>query len=179
MKNFMFLIPGLFLFGCAGSVPQNISQAPTPNLTLQEAVAQSAIHKNQPVRWGGTILAVTNYAHDTEIEILAEKVDSSGRPVYSNDTQGRFLAKVDGFIDPVIYARGRTMTAYGLMDSLVTRDIGEKPYVYPVVKVQKFHLWPNPSESDYADNSNCGPFSLTAVAGIYPYGYRFGYGRCF
>ncbi|AEG01657.1 Slp family lipoprotein [Methylomonas methanica] len=179
MKIFAFLIPGLFLCGCAGSISQNISQAPAPNLTLQDAVAQSEIHKGQPVRWGGTILAVTNNANDTEIEILAEKVDSSGKPLYSNDAQGRFLAKVDGFVDPAIYSRGRKMTAYGLMDALETRKIGEKPYVYPVVKVQKYQLWPNPSESDYADNSNCGPFSLTAVAGIYPYGYRFGYGRCF
>ncbi|MCK9606351.1 MAG: Slp family lipoprotein [Methylomonas sp.] len=179
MKICWFLIPGFFLFGCAGSVPQDISQAPMPNLTLSEAVAQTSAHKDKPVRWGGTILAVTNYANDTEIEILAQKVDSSGKPVYGDVTHGRFLAKVNGFVDPVIYARGRMMTAYGLMDSLVTRDIGEKPYVYPVVKIQKFYLWPNESESDYADNYNCGPFSLTAVAGIYPYGYRFGHGRCF
>ncbi len=71
------------------------------------------------------------------------------------------------------------MTIYGVVDSVLTRPIGEKSYVYPVIKVQTFHLWSYQSEYDYPDYYNCGPFSMTAVAGIYPYGYRFGYGRCF
>ncbi len=180
MKAFTFLIAVFFLSGCASHIPQNISQAPTPNLAISEVITQTDTHKGQPVRWGGIILAVTNHVNDTEIEILAKKLDSSGKPFYDNITQGRFLARVDGFVDPAtIYPRGRMMTIYGLVDSVLTRAIGEKPYVYPVIKVQTFYLWSYESEYDYPDYYNCGPFSPTAVAGIYPYGYSFGYGRCF
>ncbi len=179
MKTFTFLIAGFFLSGCASNIPQNISQAPRPNLSVADAVAQTDPHKGQPARWGGIILGVTNHVNDTEIEILAKKLDSSGKPFYDDITQGRFLARVDGFVDPAtIYTRGNMMTTYGLVDSAQTREIGEKPYVYPVINVQKLHLWPYGSDYDYSDSYNCGPFSMTANDGIYPYGYRFGYGRC-
>ncbi|MGZ4998944.1 MAG: Slp family lipoprotein [Methylomonas sp.] len=179
MKTFTFLIAGFLLSGCAGKIPQNISQAPTPNLTLSDVIAQTDAHKGQPVRWGGIILGVTNHVNDTEIEILAKKVNSSGQPFYDDVAQGRFLARVNGFVDPAtIYTRGRMMTVYGLVDSVQTRSIGEKPYAYPVIKAQTFNLWPYESEYAYSDYYDCGPFSMTAVAGIYPYGYSFGYGRC-
>ena len=180
MKAFTFLIAVFFLSGCASRIPQNISQAPTPNLTLSEVIAQTDSHKGQTVRWGGIILAITNHLNDTEIEILAKNVDSSGKPFYDKVSQGRFLARVDGFVDPAtLYTRGRTITIYGLVDSVLTRAIDEKPYVYPVIKVQTFNLWSYESEYEHTDYYNCGPFSMTAVAGIYPYGYSFGYGRCF
>ena len=167
-----------FLSGCASLIPQNISQSPTPDPVLSEVIAQTDAHKGQPVRWGGIILTVSNHANDTEIEILAKELGSSGKPVDEDVALGRFLARVAGFVDPAVYAQGRTLTIYGLVDSVLTRSIGEKPYVYPVIQAQTLYLWPRESENTYLDYYPCGPNSFTSNFGIYPYGYRYGYGRC-
>jgi len=180
MKILTILIVWIFLSGCARNIPQNIGQAPMPDLRLSEVVAEADAHKGQAVRWGGVILAITNHVDVTEIEILAKQVDSSGKPEYEDVAQGRFLARVEGFIDPAaINNRGNMITIYGLVDSELTRPIGEKPYVYPVIKAMEFYIWPYMSDYDYFGYFDCGPFSMTSVAGIYPYGYSFGYGRCF
>lgn len=179
MKTFMFLITVFVLSGCASRIPQNISQAPTPDLALSEVIAQNNAQKNPPVRWGGSILNVANHSNETEIEILAKELGSSGKPVDGDVTQGRFLARVDGFVDPAVYAQGRMLTIYGLVDSVLTRKIGEKPYLYPVIKVQTLYLWPRESEYVYPDYYpyGYGPYGYYSTFGYYPYGYRYGFGR--
>lgn len=172
MKTFIFLAAVLFLSGCASRIPQNISEEPTPDLTISDVIAQVDARKNQPVRWGGSILTVTNHANDTEIEILAKMLDSSGKPVEGDDSRGRFLARVDGFIDPAVYAKGRLLTIYGLVNSVLTRKIGEKPYAYPVILAQTTYLWPKESEYVYRDYYY--PYGYYGPYGMYPYGYWYG-----
>lgn len=171
MKTFLWVVFAVMLTGCASRVPQLIRQVPKPNPTLADALASSD-PQNQPVRWGGAILAVVNHPNDTEIEILTRKLGRYGKPVDSDETQGRFLARVDGFLDPAIYAQGRLLTVYGLIDSWENRNVGEKSYRYPLIKVQTHYLWPKEPENVYPayDPYGYGPY------GFYPYGYRYGLG---
>lgn len=181
MKIFILLTAIFFLSACASRIPHNISQAPTPNLTISEVIAQRDAQKHRPVRWGGAILTVTNHANDTEIEILAKTLDSSGKPIDGDDSQGRFLARVNEFVDPAVYAQGRMLTVYGLIDSLLTRNIGEKPYVYPLIQAQTLYLWPRESGYPYSGYYPYGYYhpGYYSPFGYYPYGYGFGlgYGR--
>ncbi|MGZ4959936.1 MAG: Slp family lipoprotein [Methylomonas sp.] len=177
MKTFVLLITVFFLAGCASTIPQNIRQAPIPDLSISAVIAQGSAWNHHPVRWGGSILTVANHASETEIEILAKTLDSSGKVVDSDDTQGRFLVRVDGFVDPAVYAKGRLVTVYGLVDAVITRNIGQTPYVYPVIKAQTVYLWPKEPEYIYRDYYDpygyyYGPY------GMYPYGYWYGgFGR--
>lgn len=175
MKTFKILIAMFLISGCANRIPPTITQVPTPNPAISDVIAQTDAHKNRPVRWGGSILTVTNHQNDTEIEILAKELDGSGKPVDGDETLGRFLTKVTGFIDPAIYAQGRMLTVFGLVDTALTRVIGEKPYAYPVIQAQTFYLWPK--EPEYADPYYYPPYGYYYNFGYYPYGYRYGYMR--
>ena len=180
MKILICLSTVFLVSACATSVPQNISQAPTPNPSLAEVLAQPDAHKGEFVRWGGVVLAVAKPANQTEIEIQVKQVDSSGKPISTDLTQGRFLAKLAAGVEPAQpYAPGSMVTIYGMLDSVQTRSIAEKPYDYPLINVQKLYTWSAESDYNFPDYYSCGPLSMTAVAGIYPYGYSFGYGRCF
>ncbi|MCQ8129848.1 Slp family lipoprotein [Methylomonas rivi] len=172
MKNLLFVMLALVLSGCASHIPLTVRKAPTPNPTLADALAQAEPLK-QPVRWGGTILAVVNHPNDTEIEILAKKLGRYGKPSDGDDTQGRFLARVDGFLDPAVYAQGRLVTVFGLIDALVERNVGEKPYRYPLIKAQSQYLWPREVENPYPGYY---PYGYYGPYGFYPYGYRYGFG---
>lgn len=172
MKSLLFILLAIVLSGCASKVPVILRKPPVPDATIENVLAQTELQK-QPVRWGGSILTVVNHTNDTEIEILAKKLGRYGKPVDGDDTQGRFLARVDGFLDPAIYARGRLLTVYGTIDSMVDRNVGEKPYRYPLLKVQSQYLWPRELENNYPD-----PYGYYGPYGFYPYGYyRFGYRR--
>ena len=47
------------------------------------------------VRWGGAIASVENRRDETWIEIVE-------RPLNTDKSAGRFLARVDGFLDPAV-----------------------------------------------------------------------------
>lgn len=169
MRNSIFLVIVLSLSSCASRIPLDIRTAPTFNPTPSAVIGQADAFKNRPVRWGGTVLSVANHEKDSEIEILAEDLDRSGKPVGSDASRGRFLARVEGFIDPAVYAQGRSLTVYGWVDSVIRREIGQKPYDYPVIRVKTLYLWPR--EPEYAYRSYY-PY-------YYPYGFRYGLGYGF
>ena len=82
------------------------------------------------------------------MEILSRPLIYQGEPDSDAASDGRFLARFEGFLDPVAYAPKREITIRGRLESTILRHIGEYPYRYPLIKVESFHLWPEESESD-------------------------------
>ena len=167
----------ILLSGCQSRVPLEIRE-PLPGSPSVSAVQ----HDIKPyagisVRWGGVIVSVENRPNETWIEIVSKKLDHNGQPVNSDVSLGRFLARIEGFLDPAIYKAEREVTVYGVVESLVTRKIGESSYVYPVVKAKRVYLWPE--YHPYADRyypwpGYYYPYYFTPYP-YYPYYYRFGY----
>lgn len=168
------LLATLLLAGCASNVPLEIQNAVPGSPGVAAASTTEATYTGQKVRWGGTVVSVETRAEDSLIELVAKELGGYGRPRETDLSEGRFLAKVPGFVDPNIYSEDRELTVYGTLDQPVTRNIGERPYTYPLVIVEKLHLWPKyepvaypPYPYHYYD-----PF-------MYPYGpwyrHRWGY----
>lgn len=99
----------------------------------------------QPVRWGGSILAVRNLPSHTEIEILARPLNADGEPRAAAKPLGRFIARVSGFLDPAEYPKDRRLTVSGPVSEVVVRNIGDYPYHYPVIDATHRYLWPEQS----------------------------------
>jgi outer membrane lipoprotein len=99
-------------------------------------------HLNAPVRWGGEVISVENRPQETWVEFLAYPLGNEGRPRYHRSSEGRFLGRFAGFLDPAVIKPGRGMTVSGTAEGVVTRNVGEYPYRFPLVKVQVYHLWP-------------------------------------
>ena len=59
---------------------------------------------------------------------------NDGRPEPGNVSLGRFLVSSDGFLDPAVYSAGREVTVYGVLQNVLVRNIGTRPYLYPLVK---------------------------------------------
>jgi outer membrane lipoprotein len=141
MKTIVLLLI-LALTGCASDTPRAIREAPAENIALPEALQNPEKHRGAAVRWGGTIAAVENRRDATWIEIVERPLDADGQPRRTDRSAGRFLARVDGFLDPTIFAPKRQVTVAGTLDGISTHAIGEHPYTYPVVHVELIHLWP-------------------------------------
>ncbi len=137
--------------GCATNVPIEIREPVAGSPTIAAIQDNPKAFQGQPVRWGGAIVSVKNAADTAEIEVVAKVLGPSGRPQRGDATLGRFLIRVTGFHDPAVFHTGRDITVYGLVDGTMSRDIGEYPYTYPVVKAIRLHGWPDYSNDPYAD----------------------------
>lgn len=135
------LVAAVLLGACASNVPAPIREAPPAQPQPDEARAEVSRYDGSTVRWGGVIAAVSNRPEDTLIEVVARPLGSSGRPRETDATQGRFLARVPGFLDPAVYAPGREITVTGRVAGLEPRPVGEYPYPYVRVDVDSHHLW--------------------------------------
>lgn len=131
----------------------------------QQTVGQSA-------RWGGVIADVRNGKDFTIIEMVNFPLKSWGRPIVKDQTNGRYLVLIDGFVDPAVYKKGRSLTVLGTLEAPQKGKIGEYTYLYPVIKASGYHLWEKEveqlAEIDYAPLW----FRHNFYSPYYPYPYR-------
>lgn len=108
------------------------------------------------MRWGGTIASVQNRADATWIEIVERELGAYGRPLETDRSEGRFLARFDGYLDASIYKVDRPITIFGVVKGQVSGFIGDYSYNFPLVHVASHYLW---REHDpYADYRYRDPY---------------------
>ncbi|WP_218355287.1 Slp family lipoprotein [Alteromonas lipotrueiana] len=152
----------LFVSGCT-MVPDNLAVPDgTALVTYQGAVTGGPQVTGRTARWGGVIAGVENKPEKTFIEIVHFPLNSYGRPNTSEETIGRFKVKIDGFVDPIVFEEGRSVTFLGSVDKPITGMVGEQPYTFPAVKARDYHLWRETSTYDVSTlyfNYNTGWYS--------------------
>ncbi|MBK8162957.1 MAG: Slp family lipoprotein [Gammaproteobacteria bacterium] len=134
--------------GCASNIPKEISDAPPGSPMVAEVRVDAQQFIGAHVRWGGTIAAVENRESETWVEVVARELDGSGQPRMTDRSAGRFIAVIDGFLDPALYAEEREITVSGVVEDEVTRKIGDYDYAFPRVRVNNYLLWPPRPEYD-------------------------------
>ncbi|KAA0070316.1 Slp family lipoprotein [Rhodanobacter sp. T12-5] len=93
------------------------------------------------VIWGGRIVQVINLADHSEIELLAYPLDSSQRPKANDSGNGRFIALLPGYAEPLDYPAGAMMTVSGKLNGSRAGKVGEADYVFPLVSAAQSHVW--------------------------------------
>lgn len=131
--------------GCAHRGPEAIRLAEVLPVTVKQAKASPEQFRNVRVRWGGTLVNVENRERETLMEVLSRPLDSDGYPDVEATAGPRFLARVDGFVDPAEYAAKRLVTVVGSINGTTDGLIGEYAYSYILVDGDAVHLWPVPS----------------------------------
>ncbi len=128
------------LAGCAGAPPVSLEGADT---TLTPSIASEGFEtvRGRRVVWGGIVVATTNHADHTVIEVLGYPLDKRTRPLTEARAQGRFLVRREGYLETVDYAPGRAVTAGGLLSGVEEGKVGEASYRYPVLSADALHLW--------------------------------------
>jgi outer membrane lipoprotein len=139
----------VLLGACATPRSDLINTPPPVDLSVAEVRADVSTHVGQRVRWGGSVAGVENRANETWLEIVSRPLDSYGRPRPSDESSGRFIAEVKGFLDPAVYAHGRLVTVAGVVRGGLTRSIGKYPYTYVAVEAEAIKLWEQPSQPSY------------------------------
>jgi len=136
----IILIAGLA--GCA-SYPDSVAVSEETRLVGFEQENQANVNKvGETARWSGVIADINNGKKQTTLDVLYYPAQSNGRPKTSKEPIGRFRVKVDKFLDPAIYRKGKSVTALGNLLPKETGKIGEYEYEYPTIGGAKVFLWP-------------------------------------
>jgi outer membrane lipoprotein len=130
----------LTLSGCV-TIPdalQGTSATPVDQLSS----VQNAPHlfTGAEARFGGTVVAMTNERGRTVLEIAAVPLDAGARPILGEPSQGRLLASVNGFLDPVDFNR-QLVTVVGPITGVREGKIGMTPYRFVTMNATGFKRW--------------------------------------
>lgn len=136
------IIVATLLLGACSTVPEKISSPATSPVTVSQAAKTPSEVKGKTIRWGGTIAKVENRQQTTRVEIVARELYDDGEPKKSDQSLGRFMADIKGFLDPAIYAVGRNLTVVGPLNGTTQGKLGEMNYTYPLVDAKSYYLWP-------------------------------------
>lgn len=111
------------------------------NVSFERVAQAPDMFVGTPVRWGGIVARIENLEKATLVEIVNLPLDSRARPVASQTTSGRFIARIQGFIDPMIYKQGKEITIVGILNDPMPGKIGKHSVNFPVVDSTGHHLW--------------------------------------
>ncbi|OOF46814.1 hypothetical protein BKK51_01735 [Rodentibacter trehalosifermentans] len=94
-----------------------------------------------PIRLGGKIIHAKALENRMELEVLSFPVVSwNAKPLMEAQSNGRFIAYLEGFIDPEIL-KNQYITVGGILKKQQTGKIDQADYVYPVIAVKHYRLW--------------------------------------
>ncbi|MFL4555528.1 Slp family lipoprotein [Yersinia kristensenii] len=130
----------LLLSGCVTIPPAIQGTTATPQQNLNLVRTDPKVFIGQEARFGGTVINVTNETHRTRLEIASVPLDSGARPILGEPSQGRVIAYVNGFLEPVDF-RGHLVTVVGPITGVEAGKIGQTPYDFVVMNATGYKRW--------------------------------------
>ena len=132
----------LLTTGCTSSaISHDLLSRVDPAATFKTVFHDPDSQKGKIVLWGGEIIETRNTKDATWIEALQYPLDRNDRPVHGAVSEGRFLIRHEGFLDPAVYVPRREVTVAGEVQGRRTQTLDEAEYAYPVVADQEVRLW--------------------------------------
>lgn len=91
--------------------------------------------------FGGVIINIQNTNEGTIIEARHSPIDFLGAIIDPDVSEGRFMGIFNGYLDPLIYKKGREITIAGELIGSREKTIGEIQYSYPLFAIREIYLW--------------------------------------
>ena len=140
----------MLLSACSTHIPPEI-KAPLAGPGIGEVRDKADAYLSQKVRWGGVIVQTENKLDNSWVTVVSFPLDDDGEPQVSDQSNGRFIARFDEFVEPLVFSAEREITVVGTLLATETREVGEFAYEYPVVRVEHHYIWPVKEDPVYVD----------------------------
>ncbi|WP_342349403.1 Slp family lipoprotein [uncultured Nitrospira sp.] len=174
---FLLFLTVLCAGGCStpyqSTLPPNLAEQIDPLLMFPRIKDDPDSFKGKLVILGGQILAAKRLQNSTQLTILQLPLIDDQEPTTElTQSQGRFIAEQQQFLDPATVPPGSRITLAVEISGSVQQSLDEDIYTYPTFLIKHFKIWPAYSP-DY-DRYRSYPQPL-----FYPYAYPYwrGYGR--
>ncbi len=161
----------VFILSCA-PFSQEVMRQVEKDIAFEDVLKDPGLFKGKVVLWGGVIIETVNRPDATLIIVRQTELDFQKQPKEMDRSQGRFIVRYEGFLDPAIYSKDREVTVSGAITGGEERLVGERRYVYPVIDARDIRLWEKRKEGPYYyDPWYGGPYPYWGPY-PYPYGWR-------
>lgn len=141
-KNLFLLLLTLSLTSCATGMSGQARSKVTYFGTFSQLQKQPDEFLRETVMWGGKVIETRPMETATELVVLQLDLTDQERPRDDDHSQGRYVARSKGFLDPAIYPKGTLVTVIGRFVETDRRMIGEMSYQYPVIEIDEIKKGP-------------------------------------
>lgn len=142
MKRILLIAIVISLISSCGHVisksVREHARADIPFSSVKENIDK---YKGMTFILGGVIVATRNTDEGSTIEAMQTPINRYGTVIDPDDSSGRFMAVEKGYLDPLIYKKGREITIAGELIGSRKKQIGEIEYAYPLFKIKEIYLW--------------------------------------
>jgi outer membrane lipoprotein len=132
----------MFVSGCTAWISQVSRSKVTYTGTFSTLQKTPDAYKGEVVMIGGRIIEVKTSPSLSEIFVLQLALDTGGRPVNPDQSEGRFIVQTKQFLDPAIYQKDILLTVVGTLKGSKVESIGGFEYSYPLIELIEIKLWP-------------------------------------
>jgi outer membrane lipoprotein len=129
---------------CAPVLNRQLMDEGTREFDPSRLIESPDAFKGRLFIFGGVIVDTRLTEQGSQIELLFVPVNSYGYLAESANYRGRVIAiypRSKGFLDPMIYKRGREITVAGNFLEVRRGKIDEMGYAYPVFEIRQIYLW--------------------------------------
>jgi outer membrane lipoprotein len=124
-------------------IPEELEPLVDRAVPFHEVAAAPDSYQGKIVVFGGEVLKAKRLKDGTQIELLQLPLDKGERPILDRQqSQGRFLAIQEEFLDPATITEGTKMTIVGELSKTKIEHLDDVEYRYPVLIVKYLHTWP-------------------------------------
>jgi outer membrane lipoprotein len=132
----------MFVSGCTAGISQLSRSKVTYTGTFSTLQKTPDTYKGEVVMIGGRIIETKTSPSLSEIFVLQLALDTGGRPVNPDQSEGRFIVQTKQFLDPAIYQKDMLLTVVGTLKGSKVGSIGGLEYSYPLIELIEIKLWP-------------------------------------
>lgn len=151
----------------------------TAEVSFLPIVQDPSAHVGKIIKVGGVVLSAKRLVDRTEVMVLQIPLDSDSVPKWNRtESQGRFIATQQTFLDPATLPEGTRVTIIGEVTGQASVQVDEEEKVYPVVAIQALKVWPMIPRNEYGYRPYWGPYPYWGGywGSYWPYSpYSFGY----
>ncbi len=138
----LLVLAGLGISSCATVISREVMQEVDQGVRFEEILKDPEAYQGRVVLLGGEILKTENFPDKTLLVVIHRPLKSGKKPTTKDESKGRFIVSVSGFLDPEIYRRGRKVTVAGSVTGKEVRRLDERELIYPVITKRELYLWP-------------------------------------
>ena len=99
---FFWGLAALLSTGCSHALSPAVRQQIDTSLSLAQLRAAPDSYKGHVAMLGGDIVNIRNLTEGTLLEVLQKPLDATDGPLDADQTEGRFMALCEGYLDPAV-----------------------------------------------------------------------------
>lgn len=174
-----WLVAIILFSGCSSQriVPESMEPLVDRTVSFRDLLASPESYHGRVLVLGGEVLKAKQLRDSTQIELLQLPLEDGEEPSLDRQqSQGRFLASQQEFLDPATVAEGTRVTIVGEVSGAKTDRLDDVKYRYPTLIVKHLYAWPVQSYGQRKSGLSIGVFGGMGVGGGTRRGGGFGIG---